>query len=119
MSASKPSQLTARKPRAPRRARRGLADSDDEVERLAHSSDSGHSISNSETSDSETASSSDDELNTPAAPATATDHSVSPPSRRTHRKAGGARHKPATSTSDVPSIMAPSLIPPQADWTTG
>ncbi|QRV72979.1 hypothetical protein RhiJN_00993 [Ceratobasidium sp. AG-Ba] len=112
MSTTKRSQPATRKPRTSRRARRALADSDDEVERLAHSSDSEHSDSHSDTSDNDTASSSDDdELDTPAAPATATDHSVSPPSRRTNRK----NRKPPSGSADVP-IVAPSLIPAQPDW---
>lgn len=116
-TSSKSTIPSGRKPRTARRARRTIADSDDEPERPAHSSDSEHSISNSDTSDSESISSSEDELNTPAAPATATDHSVSPPSRRSHRKVGAKGHKPATGSSDVPSIVAPSLIPSQtADW---
>lgn len=114
---SKPTLPGGRKPRAARRARRTVADSDDEPERAAHSSESEHSTSNSDASDSESISSSEEELNTPAAPATATDHSVSPPSRRSHRKVTTKGHKPATGSSDVPSIVAPSLIPSQAtDW---
>lgn len=116
-TSSKPTLPGGRKPRVARRARRTVADSDDEPERAAHSSDSEHSTSNSDASDSESISSSEDELNTPAAPATATDHSVSPPSRRSHRKVTTKGHKPATGPSDVPSIVAPSLIPSQsADW---
>lgn len=91
-----PPKSLPRKPRAPRRPRRAVASSDDELDRI-RSSDS-----ETEESDSDTCSSSE-ALDTPAPPATATDHSASPPSTRRAKKRS-------------PAKADPSVIPPQSNW---